>query len=235
MGKSGKSGSHAADVASTQPPATVHSLVNEIADELDAGAKQGGVDRAAVMARVNQLALVAAERLHAAATKSGMFELDVAHGSLSRKIAEVERQEARARALADSAAPEGDPWATRTFVLDPALNFEVAELRKTVKRQRVELDEAHESLKAERYNPESATGKELVKKCRLLRNENEALGEKLAEGELQRVTMELAVKRTECKELQVRLDESVELMAQLDDEVRELQDKVVELGGQQQE
>lgn len=63
------------------------------------------------------------------------------------------------------------------------------------------MKQAQEDLEAVQFTPHSLTGKKLMAKCRLLQEENDELGEKLAEGRIHKLEAELALQKEYCEEL----------------------------------
>lgn len=65
---------------------------------------------------------------------------------------------------------------------DPAFNLMFDKMKKEVNSARSRVEEMQSELSAWRFTPDSATGKRLIAKCRVLLNENEEFSKEMSTG-----------------------------------------------------
>lgn len=149
------------------------------------------------------------------------------------RLAQQEQQARQLQlALHDLAAALQPQQQWRPSFVDPAVNQHFAKLREEAKGQELKIRQLQEELEAVQFTPHSVSGKKLMAKCRLLQEENEEFGLKLAEGRIHQLEADLALHKEYCEELKRALLESHQWVVQLDDEVEKLQGAVFSLQAQ---
>jgi len=115
------------------------------------------------------------------------------------------------------------------LLLDPAVNAEITRLRAQVKEAERREGEAQQELEASQFQAGSIAGKKLIEKCRELQEENEQLGQDLAEGAVQQLRARAALEAEHAAELRKALAETREWVEQLHEELDVAQAQILAL------
>eukprot|EP01025_Chloroclados_australasicus_P031164 TRINITY_DN3146_c0_g1_i1.p2 TRINITY_DN3146_c0_g1~~TRINITY_DN3146_c0_g1_i1.p2 ORF type:complete len:298 (+),score=47.61 TRINITY_DN3146_c0_g1_i1:52-945(+) len=111
-------------------------------------------------------------------------------------------------------------------LLDPAVHSEVMRLKGEVDKREEQIRSLREELQAATFTPDSAAGRELVKKCKQLQQENDDLGKELAEENVQMYKLQIKLKDEEkehWRQLYYQMeDHAVQLEEENDDLSNEL-------------
>jgi len=108
-------------------------------------------------------------------------------------------------------------------MLDPTINYQFQKMKEDLKQAEKNLKSAQEEVEAIQFSQQSILGKKLMAKCRLLQEENEEFGQKLAEGRIHKLECEIALQKEYIEELKQSLNESNDYIMQLDEEIENLQ------------
>ncbi|KAK1935880.1 hypothetical protein X943_000150 [Babesia divergens] len=80
-------------------------------------------------------------------------------------------------------------------LIDPVVNSEILHLKQLLHVKDEELKAALDAKEGQKYNPQSAVGKALLDRCRVLITENEELGRIVLESQVQPLTLDLFKER----------------------------------------
>eukprot|EP01083_Nonionella_stella_P145706 457094_1 len=117
----------------------------------------------------------------------------------------------------------------RAQYMDPVINQNFRRLARELEEAKANLKLAHDEIKAAEFSSKSATGRQLIQKCRSLQEENEELGRQIAECEENKTLAKLALQQEYAKELNATLQESNQFVVELDEEVMSQQATINEL------
>jgi len=110
----------------------------------------------------------------------------------------------------------------REVMLDRTLNMLFQRMKEQLKDIKQKLKQNQEDLSAATFTRESAAGRQLLNKIRLLQKENEDLGQQLWEGNIHKLELEISVQKEYGEEVKKNLDESNEFVLQLDEELEKM-------------
>lgn len=108
-------------------------------------------------------------------------------------------------------------------LMDPALNLMYEKLKSEVDAARAKVEEMQNELSAWKFTPDSASGKRLMAKCRLLHNENEELGKEMSTGWIAQLSGNLALQKKFSEEMKKSQTELDEFLLELEEEVEGMQ------------
>lgn len=166
---------------------------------------------------------------------SDLAELRAAERRTSRELGQHRRRESalvlrlalKERENSDASRQLGElreatqpPHSQQTsLLLDPAVNAEIMRLRDEVREARKREREATDELQASGFNQGSIAGKQLMKKCTDLQEENAQLGKDLSEGRMQKLKADAALQKEHAGELRKALAETREWVEHLTEEL----------------
>lgn len=153
-------------------------------------------------------------------------------------LVETDAQVAALRRLAcDCTTAYGDAShaALRGALADPGQNMEVLLLRQKVLAKDQQIRQLREELEANRFDQQHADGQALMRKCRMLLEENHELGEQLREERMAELRAAVAQEQRLTHELQVKFSESADFARELQQENEKLQGTMSRVAGKLRE
>jgi hypothetical protein len=136
---------------------------------------------------------------------------------LSSKEQEIHSLQAELQDLRKNMTPSNT--ASRNALLDPTINALFQRMKDELDAVKERLKQSQEDLSAATFTRESAAGRQLLNRIRLLQKENEELGQQLSEGQTHKLELEISMQRELAEELKRTLDESNEFVMQLNEEM----------------
>jgi chromosome segregation ATPase len=115
--------------------------------------------------------------------------------------------------------------------MDPLVNRNFTLLQEKVTGLEKKLQTAHEDLQAVQFDPNNTSfaGKQLIARCRRLKEENEELGKKQAEGDSGPLKTQIKLQKSEIERLNAQLAEEWEFELELGEELNKLQEKLFQV------
>lgn len=83
-------------------------------------------------------------------------------------------------------------WERKDIYGDPALNNEFKIMRELLQEKDKKIQKLEEELKGSQFGQNTAPGKKLIDKCKMLQDQNEELGKEITDGVIQNYKMEIA-------------------------------------------
>jgi len=108
----------------------------------------------------------------------------------------------------------------RAATLDPTVNTLFQRMKDELDGTKQKLKQSQEDLSAATFTRESAAGRQLLNRIRLLQKENEELGQQLGEGNAHKLELEVSMQRELADGLKRALDEAHEFVMQLEAETQ---------------
>eukprot|EP01023_Acetabularia_acetabulum_P029780 TRINITY_DN28063_c0_g2_i1.p2 TRINITY_DN28063_c0_g2~~TRINITY_DN28063_c0_g2_i1.p2 ORF type:complete len:191 (-),score=44.38 TRINITY_DN28063_c0_g2_i1:303-809(-) len=101
----------------------------------------------------------------------------------------------------------------------------MSRLKNELEKRDEEIKSVREELQAVAFTPDSKNGRELVKKCKQLQQDNDDLGKELAEGNMQMIKLQVKIKEEE-------KDHWKQLYYQMEDHATQLEEENEDLGNE---
>ncbi|XP_065907899.1 pre-mRNA-splicing regulator WTAP-like [Dysidea avara] len=114
-----------------------------------------------------------------------------------------------------------------SMLMDPAVNLMFLKMKSELKDVKEKLAQAQSDLSAWKFSTDSATGKRLMTKCRMLLQENQELGKQLSQGKIAQLEAEIALQKKYSQELKTSQDELSEYVFQVDEEAEGLHSSIL--------
>eukprot|EP00392_Amoebophrya_sp_AT5.2_P004039 g4044.t1 len=149
------------------------------------------------------------------------------------KLAEKDREILQYKAISNDIQQRFEDAFEKTSLrfamVDPTVNMEILRLRQKIKAQDEQIDGLKTELLATQFRPTSVSGQKLMKKCRVLLEENQSLGRQISEGPIQDLLVALGHERQQVKQLSERLKKAEKNEQILDEENEKLSAQVESL------
>jgi len=153
--------------------------------------------------------------------KQTIVELKQHESALVTRVAareqEVQNLQAGIQEMRKAAQPQAAT--SRAVFVDPTLNILFKRMKDELDSVKQRLKQSQEDLSAATFTRESAAGRQLLNRIRLLQKENEELGQQLSEGQMHKLELEISMQRELAEELKQSLDESNEFVLQITEEM----------------